>query len=49
MSFRGPKGLRDRYGEGQRAELSPAALRMLPLPADADVEVRAVHSGALGA
>jgi N-methylhydantoinase B len=36
-------------GNGRRAELAPAALRMLPLPDGAEVEVRAVHSGALGA
>jgi hypothetical protein len=36
-------------GSERRAELAPAALRMLPHPAGAEVEVRAVHSGALGA
>jgi N-methylhydantoinase B len=36
-------------GVGGRAELAPAALRMLALAADVDVEIRAVHSGALGA
>jgi N-methylhydantoinase B len=36
-------------GAGPRAELAPDALRMLGLAAGAEVEVRAVHSGALGA
>jgi hypothetical protein len=36
-------------GDEARAELAPAALAMLPVAAAADVEVRAVHSGALGA
>jgi N-methylhydantoinase B len=35
--------------DGPRAELAAAALRMLALAAGAEVEVRAVHSGALGA
>jgi hypothetical protein len=34
-------------GNGRRAELAPDALRMLP--AGLEVEVRAVHTGALGA
>ena len=36
-------------GHGPRAELAPAALPMLALGEGAEVEVRAVHSGALGA
>ncbi len=36
-------------GDGHRAEVSAAALRMLTLAAGAEVEVRAVHSGFLGA
>jgi N-methylhydantoinase B len=35
-------------GNGSRAELAPAALRMLGLAEGAEVEVRAVHSGMLG-
>jgi N-methylhydantoinase B len=35
-------------GDGGRAEIAPAALAMLALPAGADVEIRAVHSGSLG-
>ena len=35
-------------GNGQRAELAPAALRMLAIAEGTEVEVRAVHSGALG-
>jgi N-methylhydantoinase B len=34
--------------EATRAELAPAALRMLALPEGAEVEVRAVHDGRLG-
>jgi N-methylhydantoinase B len=36
-----------RAGGERRAELAPGAQRMLPVPADAEVEIRAVHSGAL--
>jgi N-methylhydantoinase B len=35
-------------GDGRRAELAPAALRMLALADGAEVEIRAVHSGVLG-
>ncbi|HEU4366844.1 MAG TPA: hydantoinase B/oxoprolinase family protein [Methylomirabilota bacterium] len=35
-------------GDARRAELAPAALRMLALAPGGEVEVRAVHSGALG-
>ena len=35
-------------GNGRRAEIAPAALRMLALARGTEVEVRAVHSGALG-
>ncbi|HTO10483.1 MAG TPA: hydantoinase B/oxoprolinase family protein [Candidatus Binatia bacterium] len=35
-------------GEPRRAEIAPAALRMLALRDGAEAEVRAVHSGALG-
>ena len=35
-------------GDGQRAEISPDALAMLGLTGNALVELRAVHSGALG-
>jgi N-methylhydantoinase B len=35
-------------GNGRRGEIAPAALRMLALADGAEVEVRAVHSGALG-
>jgi N-methylhydantoinase B len=35
-------------GDGARAEVAPVALRMLALAEGAEVEVRAVHSGALG-
>jgi N-methylhydantoinase B len=34
-------------GNGRRAELDPAAVRMLALGGDAELEIRAVHSGAL--
>jgi len=34
-------------GDGRRAEIAPAALGMLALADGAEVEVRAVHSGAL--
>jgi len=34
-------------GDERRAELAPVALRMLATPAGDDVEIRAVHSGAL--
>jgi hypothetical protein len=34
-------------GNGRRAEVEPAALPMLGLAAGSEVEVRAVHSGAL--
>jgi hypothetical protein len=33
-------------GNGRRAELAPDALRMLPM--DAELEVRAIHTGSLG-
>jgi len=33
---------------GSRAEVAPIALRMLDVPDGAEVEVRAIHSGALG-
>ena len=36
-------------GNGRRAQIAPAALRMLVLTDAAEVEVRAVHSGTLGA
>jgi N-methylhydantoinase B len=36
-------------GGGRRAELAPAGLRMLALPAGTEVEVRAIHTGVLGA
>jgi N-methylhydantoinase B len=36
-------------GREPRAEVSPVALRMLALADDAEVEIRAVHSGILGA
>jgi N-methylhydantoinase B len=36
-------------GDGGRAEIAGSALRMLALPDGAIVEIRAVHSGALGA
>jgi hypothetical protein len=36
-------------GDGGRAEIAASALRMLALPDGAIVEIRAVHSGALGA
>jgi N-methylhydantoinase B len=35
-------------GNGERAEIAAAAVAMLALPADALVELRAVHSGSLG-
>jgi N-methylhydantoinase B len=35
-------------GNGHRAAIAPAALRMLSLGDGAEVEIRAVHSGALG-
>jgi N-methylhydantoinase B len=35
-------------GDGRRAEIAPAALGMLALADGAEVEVRVVHSGALG-
>jgi N-methylhydantoinase B len=35
-------------GDGRRAEIAPVALRMLALGDGGEVEVRAVHSGALG-
>jgi hypothetical protein len=35
-------------GNGRRAQVTPAALRMLALADAAEVEVRAAHSGALG-
>ena len=35
-------------GNGHAAEIPPVALRMLALPDGAEVEIRAVHSGALG-
>jgi hypothetical protein len=34
-------------GDGSRVELAPPALRMLALAEGAEVEVRAVHTGAL--
>jgi len=36
-------------GDGRRAELAPAALAMLAIRAGDEVEIRAVHSGQLGA
>jgi len=35
-------------GDGRRAEIAPLALRMLVVAAADEVEIRAVHSGALG-
>jgi hypothetical protein len=35
-------------GDGERAEASPVALRILGLTDGAEVEIRSVHSGALG-
>jgi hypothetical protein len=35
-------------GNGRHAEIAPAALRMLALAAGTEVEIRIVHSGALG-
>jgi len=36
-------------GSGRRAEVPAVALRMLALADGAEVEIRAVHSGLLGA
>src|SRR5262249_40120679 len=36
-------------GDGARAEVAPDALRILALPDGAEVEIRAVHGGALSA
>jgi hypothetical protein len=36
-------------GDGARAEVDPSALRMLAMAEGAEVEIRAVHSGRLGA
>jgi hypothetical protein len=35
-------------GNGHRAEVDAAALRMLSLADDAELEIRALHSGTLG-
>jgi hypothetical protein len=35
-------------GDGRRVEIAPVALRMLALGDGSQVEIRAVHSGALG-